>query len=134
MNKMLLLPNLVFRLNCPEFKSASYNRVAYLVDTFGPRLWGSEQLKDATNFMKEELIKEGFENVRLEENKNSLHWVRGKESLTLYSPRKYPTNIPMVGLGKSVGGNVKAEVLVVNSFDDLDKRGNEAKDKIILFN
>jgi carboxypeptidase Q len=121
-------------LNCPEFKSASYNRVAYLVDTFGPRLWGSEPLMDATNFMKEELIKEGFENVRLEENKNSLHWVRGKESLTLYSPRNYPTNIPMIGLGRSVGGNVKAEVLVVNSFDELEIKADEAKNKIVLFN
>ena len=46
--------------SCPEFKSASYNRVAYLVDTFGPRLWGSEPLRDATNFMKEELLKEVF--------------------------------------------------------------------------
>lgn len=120
--------------NNPELKNAAYNRVAYLVDTFGPRLWGSEPLRDATEFMKDELIKEGFENVRLEENKNSLHWVRGKESLTLFSPRKYPTNIPMVGLGKSIGGHVKAELLVLNSFDELEKRQDEVKDKIVLFN
>lgn len=119
---------------CPEFKSDAYNRVAYLVDTFGPRLWGGESLRDATNFMKDELVKEGFENVRLEENKNSLHWVRGKESLTLYSPRKYPTNIPMIGLGRSVSGHVKAEVIVVKSFDELKNRADEAKDKIVLFN
>jgi len=25
----------------PEFKGMSYNRTAYLVDTIGPRLWGS---------------------------------------------------------------------------------------------
>jgi len=121
-------------LNCPEFKSSAYNRVAYLVDTFGPRLWGSEQLKDATIFIRDELTKEGFENIKLEENKQSLHWIRGKERLTLYSPRKYPTNIPMVGLGKSVGGKVKNELVVINSFEELEKRKNEVKDKIVLYN
>lgn len=117
-----------------KFKGSAYNRTAYLVDTFGPRLWGSPALQDAVEFMRDELIKEGFENIKLEENKNSLHWVRGKETLTLFSPRKYPTKIPMVGLGKSIGGNVTGELIVVESFDDLEENKNNIEGKIVLFN
>lgn len=47
-------------------------------------------------------------------------WVRGEESLTLYDPRPFPRDLKVIGLGKSVPGDVKAEVLVVTSFDDLE--------------
>lgn len=40
----------------------------------------------------------------------------------------------MIGLGLANGGNVTAEVLVVDNFTDLDNRQGEAKGKIVLFN
>jgi carboxypeptidase Q len=118
----------------PEVKSAAYNRVAYLVDTFGPRLWGSEALLEASKYMQKQLIHENFEAVSLEENPNSLHWVRGSESLIMLSPRKNPTKIPMVGLGKSIGGNVTGELIIFESFEELEKNASQVSGKIVLFN
>jgi carboxypeptidase Q len=120
--------------NNTDFKHASYKRTAYLVDTYGPRLWGSETLELAINWVRDELIREGFENVRLEEVPNVPKWVRGKEQMTLYSPRPFPSNIPMVGLGKSIGGNVTGEVVVFRSFDELEKNKDQIPGKIVLFN
>lgn len=120
--------------NNTDFKHKAYERTAFLVDTFGPRLWGSETLELAIEHLKKDLIAEGFENVRLEEVPNVPKWVRGQESLTLYDPRPFPSNIPMVGLGKSVGGNVTAEIVMFKSFDEIDKNPELAKDKIVFFN
>ena len=119
--------------NNPLFISSAYNKTAYLVDTFGPRLWGSQPLQDAVEYLKQELIKEGFQNVKLEPNPNSIHWVRGKESLTMLSPRKYATNIPMTGLGKSIGGNVTGELIIFQTFEEIEENKNKTTGKIVLF-
>ena len=120
--------------NNPQFKSSAYLNTAYLVDTFGPRLWGSQSLQDATEYMKNLLLSEGFENVRLEPNYNSTHWVRGNEQLIMLSPRKFPTKIPMVGLGKSIGGNVTSELIIFKSFEEAEKNSEKIFGKIVLFN
>jgi carboxypeptidase Q len=62
------------------------------------------------------------------------HWVRGAESATLVKPRL--DTLHMLGLGGSVGtpaGGLTAPVLVVTSFDDLERRKAEARGKIVLF-
>jgi carboxypeptidase Q len=120
--------------NDTNFKHQSYKRTAYLVDTFGPRLWGSQTLELALQWVRDELIKERFENVRLEEIPNVPRWVRGKESLTMLSPRPFPSPIPMVGLGKSVAGNVTSEVVMFKSFEELEENSSIVKDKIVFFN
>ena len=63
------------------------------------------------------------------------HWVRGKESDTLEAPIQ--KELPMASLGGSVGTpeeGITAEIMLVKSFEDLEKRGSEAKGKIVLFN
>ena len=102
-----------------SYTNASYNRLALIVDSFGPRLWGSLNLERAIDEIYNMMVKEGFENPRKELVPNITHWVRGQERLTLYSPRPSPTKIPMIGLGKSVGGNVTGQVIVVQDFNDL---------------
>lgn len=118
----------------PELHNAAFKRAAYLVDTYGTRLWGSDSLELAIQEMYRQMLAEGFENARLEPVKNITHWVRGREKLILLSPRPYPSEIPMIGLGLSVGGDVTSEVLVVKSFDELEARKDEVKGKIVLFN
>jgi len=81
-----------------------------------------------------EMIEEHFENPRFENVPNTTHWVRGKERLTLFSPRPIPTSLGMIGLGKSVGGNVTGEVIVFRSFEELEKNAALVKGKIVLFN
>jgi hypothetical protein len=79
-------------------------------------------------------VKPELENSRLEAVENITHWVRGKEHLTLFSPRPFPANIPLIGLGLSVGGNITGDVIVVNNLTELQNRGNEVSGKIVLIN
>lgn len=88
------------------WKHSAYDRLAYLTDTYGPRMWGSMALEQAIYEMANMASKAGFENVRLEQVKNFTKWVRGDESLTLFDPRPNPTPLSVIGLGGSVSGYV----------------------------
>ena len=114
--------------------SAAWDRLAYLTDTFGPRFSGSKNLELAIDWILEEMVHDGLQNVRGEPVKVP-HWVRGEETLVLLEPHE--RRLEILGLGGSVGtgpGGVTGEVLVVNSYDDLAARGAEAKGKIVLWN
>ena len=54
----------------------AWERLAFLGDTFGHRLSGSQALEDAITWAVEEMKKDGLENVRAEPVKVP-HWVRG---------------------------------------------------------
>jgi carboxypeptidase Q len=113
--------------------SAAWQKLARLTDTFGPRFSGTESLERAIDWVLAEMKREGLENVRGEEVLVP-RWVRGTESVELVSPRSQ--RLAMLGLGGSIGtpaGGITADVLVVNSFDDLKARATEARGKIVLF-
>jgi carboxypeptidase Q len=113
--------------------TTAYDRLAILTDRFGPRLSGSKPLEDALDWILARMQQDGFANVRGEAAMVP-HWVRGEESATLVSPRT--TALHMIGLGMSVGTppqGITAPVLVVDSFEDLQRRAAEAKGKIVLF-
>jgi carboxypeptidase Q len=112
----------------------AYNRLALLCDKFGPRFSGTTNLEAAIDWVLAEMKKDGLENVHGEEAMIP-HWVRGKESVELLSPR--PQKLAMLGLGGSIATppeGITAEVLVVKSFADLSNHLAEAKGKIVLFN
>ena len=108
-----------------------YQRLGYLCDRIGNRLSGSKGLEKAVAWAEREMRHDGLEGVRAEPVLVP-KWVRGRESATLISPEKRA--LVMLGLGGSVGGRVKAPVLVVESFDELTARAGEAKGKIVCFN
>jgi len=113
--------------------SSAWLKMARLVDTFGPRLAGSEALERAHDWILEEMRRDGLENVHPEPAMVP-HWVRGNESAELVEPRRAP--LPMLGLGGSIGTprrGITAEVLVVGDFDELARRAAEARGKIVLF-
>lgn len=113
--------------------SATYARLAELVDTFGHRLSGSESLERAIDWVLTQMKSDGLDNPHTEPVMVP-HWVRGEESAELVEPRRMV--LPMLGLGGSVGtpaGGITAEVMVVHSFDDLKARGAQARGKIVLF-
>lgn len=113
--------------------SSAYERLTLLVDQFGHRLSGSESLEQAIDWIIEEMRRDGLENVRGQPVQVP-HWVRGEESLEMISPRR--RKLPMLGLGGSIAtprGGIRAEVLVVESFAELEQRAEEARGRIILF-
>jgi len=62
-------------------------------------------------------------------------WVRGQESAEIVEPAHHA--MVMLGLGDSVGTKpegVHGEVLVVDSFEELDAKASAARGRIVLFN
>jgi carboxypeptidase Q len=113
--------------------SAAYGRVGRLVDGFGHRHAGSRSLEAAIDWILAEMRKDGLQNVRGEPVKVT-HWVRGEESAVLVRPRR--DTLSMLGLGGSVGtpkAGITAPVLVVSSFEELERRKADARGKIVLF-
>ncbi|XP_068093798.1 carboxypeptidase Q isoform X2 [Hyperolius riggenbachi] len=115
-------------------QNRSYERLAQFVDTIGNRVSGSENLKKAIKYMYSALQEDKLQNVSLEPVKIP-HWERGEESAVMMQPRK--KKLAILGLGGSVGTppeGVLAEVIVVTSFNELQKRAQEAKGKIVVYN
>ncbi|MDZ7773701.1 MAG: M28 family metallopeptidase [Balneolaceae bacterium] len=111
----------------------SFEELTWFGDHFGPRFSGSESLERSIDWIVEEMRADGFDRVWTQEVMVP-HWVRGEESAALLAPRE--KDLPMLGLGGSVGtpeGGIRAEVLVVESFEDLKARSDEAGGKIVLY-
>ena len=114
--------------------STAWERAAYVGDTFGHRLSGSAALKATVDWAVETMRADGLENVRAQPVTVPV-WVRGAESATLVLPTG-DRDLPMLGLGGSVAtppGGVEAEVLVVDSFEDLEAQADEAAGRLVLF-
>jgi Zn-dependent M28 family amino/carboxypeptidase len=116
------------------------NELQHLTENIGPRLSGSPQARKAVDYVAAEMRSLGAE-VTLEKTKVP-HWVRGAETGELTAwPGMAPSTtqkIVLTALGGSVATPVDgltAEVVVVNSFDDLKGLAPDAlKGKILLFN
>jgi carboxypeptidase Q len=111
----------------------AWERLAELTDTFGARLTGSDNLNRAILWAVETMKKDGLENVRTE-RVMAPKWVRGAESAEIVDPPHHP--IPVLGLGGSVAtppDGLEADVLVVSSMEDLQRRSAEAKGRIVLY-
>ena len=114
--------------------TSAYNRLAYLCDTFGPRLSGTQNLENAIDWILKELEKDSLSNVHGEKVKVP-SWVRGKESARLIKP--FAKDLSILGLGGSIGtrrAGIRGEVIVVDSFEELDERKEEVKGKFVLYN
>jgi carboxypeptidase Q len=112
----------------------AWRRLAYLTDTFGSRLSGSAGLAAAIDWAVQEMQKDDLEAVR-KDGVMVPRWVRGRESLEMVQPQ--PHSLPMLGLGMSVAtppDGIEADLMVVDSFVELERRSIEAQGKIVLFN
>jgi Iap family predicted aminopeptidase len=112
-----------------------YDKLSYLCDRIGNRLAGSPSLDKAIAWAAVQMKKDGLENVVTPRVK-APHWVRGRESASIFEPVDRP--LTMLGLGGSVATpkkGITAQVIPVASFDELEKRGRaEVEGKIVLFN
>ncbi len=114
--------------------SSAWEQLAFMCDTYGPRLCGSEGLEKSLDFMYEQMKKDGLQKVRKEEVMVP-KWVRGNEYCQMLKPRNL--KLHMLGLGGSVAtptDGITSEVVVVKSFDELELRKDEIKGKIVLYN
>lgn len=118
----------------------AYKQTAYLCNNIGPRLSGSPQAQAAVEYVAAEMRKLGLE-VKLEKI-TVPHWVRGIETgeLTEYKGQAKGTTqkIVLTALGGSVATpkeGIKAEVVVVENFEQLEALGREkVAGKIVFYN
>jgi hypothetical protein len=121
---------------------ASYalTELRHLTDNIGPRPSGSPQAQQAVEYIAAEMRALGAQ-VQLEKTIVP-HWVRGVETGEVLSwPGQTPGTTQKIvltalgGSGATPAEGLQAEVLVVNSFDELKLLPvNAAKGKILLFN
>ncbi|XP_037088945.1 carboxypeptidase Q-like [Pollicipes pollicipes] len=124
-------------LNEQQHRHAAYDGLDDFVERFGARPSGSDELEDAIDFMEQTARQDGFR-VRTEEVMVP-HWVRGEETLLMLRPRRKSMSI--LGLGTTIGtqqypaGVLKAEAVVFNSFEEMEKAGKaKVSGKIVVFN
>ncbi|MBS1858326.1 MAG: M20/M25/M40 family metallo-hydrolase [Acidobacteria bacterium] len=112
-----------------------YERLTYLCYRIGSRLSGSPGLERAIAWSAEQMKAAGLSNVRTIPAKVP-HWVRGAESGRIVAPFDRPLH--MLGLGMSIGtppGGITADVVAVNSFDELAQLGRDRiAGKIVVYN
>jgi len=111
----------------------AYDNLRHLTKKIGGRLAGSPQMTMAEQWGEQVMRSSGADRVIMQECKVP-HWVRGGEDKAEVTGGK---KLDVVALGNSMGSGkkgVKAEVLLVNSYDDLEKKRDEVKDKIVFYN
>jgi len=118
----------------------AFHQVAHLTENIGPRPVGSPQAQAAIEYVAGEMRKLGLD-VHLEPVQ-ARHWIRGAETAELVEyPGQAPGTTQKIVL-TALGGNhptppegITAEVVVANSFADLDRQGRQnVAGKIVLYN
>jgi Zn-dependent M28 family amino/carboxypeptidase len=118
----------------------AYVQLAHLCNNIGPRLSGSAQAQQAVHYIEAEMRRLGLD-VHLEKVMVP-HWVRGVETgeLVKFTGQAPGTTqkVVLTALGGSVAtgaDGLTAEVVVVDSFDELHSLGREkVNGKMVLFN
>lgn len=113
----------------------TFERLAYMCDTFGPRFSGTPALEAALSWIAATAAADGF--VVTPQPVAVPVWSRGAEYAQLRSPRN--KTLHFLGLGGSPGSNgteIVAPVLVVRSYAELLARNatGQARGKIVVFN
>lgn len=116
-----------------------YSNLDYLSNKIGGRLSGSPQAEQAVVWAKKAMYEAGADTVILQPCMVP-HWVRGKKEKCILksSVQKKKTGLPCIALGSSVGTGpkgIKAKVIEITSFEDLQARGaKEVQGKIVFYN
>ncbi len=120
-------------------ESKCYSNLEYLATKIGGRLSGSANAEKAVYWAKQALYAAGADTVYLQPCMVP-HWERGaKEKCKLSSAKlKKSQELSIITLGSSVctpPQGLKAKVIAVNSFEELDKLGEaKIKGKIVFYN
>ena len=124
----------------------AYNNLHYLTKQIGARLAGSPGMAKAEQWGFKLMQESGAEKTRLQECMVP-HWVRGgkdeagvlsfQSSANGVGSNKMTRKLDIVALGNSVGTGLKGvvdNVVLVNSFEDLEKKKDLVNGKIVFYN
>lgn len=120
-------------------QSKCYSNLEYLATKIGGRLSGSKNAEKAVYWAKKALYEAGADTVYLQPCMVP-HWERGaKEKCKVNSAKlKKNKDLSLITLGSSVctpAAGLTAKVIAVNSFEELEKLGEEKiKGKIVFYN
>ncbi|HRX93642.1 MAG TPA: M20/M25/M40 family metallo-hydrolase [Chitinophagaceae bacterium] len=113
-----------------------YDNLRVLTKDIGGRLAGSPGMVKAERWGIDLMKESGAENAWLQECMVP-HWVRGGIDEAVMHNNGKGTKLDVVALGNSMGTGKKglrADVLEVGSFEELDAKADKAKGKIIFYN
>lgn len=116
--------------------SKAYSNLHTLTKTVGPRLSGSPQTYTSEKWAQEALKQAGAERVYLQKAMIP-HWVRAGNAQAALVWGKNRQNLAVIALGNSVStpaGGITAPVILIHDFDELEKRKNEIKGRIVFYN
>jgi hypothetical protein len=132
--------NLIAARDAALASDYAWRQLAYLTENIGPRLTASPQAEAAVQHVAEELRGLGLE-VKLEPVQVP-HWVRGAETAELVAWPGQPAGTrqkivvtALYGGSASPVEGITADVVVVNSFEELKQLGRDRiAGRIVLFN
>jgi len=118
----------------------AYENLHQLTKQIGGRLAGSPAMVKAENWGLKLMKESGADNAWMQECMVP-HWVRGgADKAIAYTGKKQKAqtkSLDVLALGNSIGSGpmgVKGDVILVNSFEDLEKRKDEVNGKIVFYN
>lgn len=118
----------------------AYENLRYLTKQIGGRLAGSPQMVKAEQWGLKTMQESGADKAWMQECLVP-HWVRGgKDYASTNAPfgkLSYIKTLDVIALGNSIGTGKKGitrEVLLISSFDELEKKKDEIKGKIVFYN
>lgn len=117
-------------------RHSTYNELALFCDTFGPRLSGSDSLRNAIQHMEKKMR----DDSKLKTSKEKAmipKWEVNDQWAEMVEPVRHRMSI--LALGMSLGTNnrtLEAEAVVVRSFDELNRLGasGQISGKIVVYN
>ncbi|MEJ7914242.1 MAG: M20/M25/M40 family metallo-hydrolase, partial [Chitinophagaceae bacterium] len=115
--------------------SQAYNNLRVLTKTIGGRLAGSPQMVKAEQWGLAALKAAGSPDAYMQECMVP-HWIRGGKDVAKATYGSSSKTLDVVALGNSTGTMkpLKAPVLLIRNFEELERRKDEVKGKIVFYN
>jgi carboxypeptidase Q len=115
--------------------SEAMPNLEYLSDNIGPRLTGSQQLKQANDWTADQMKKYGLVNVHLEPWMIAHSWTRGTAKARVVAPTEHALTIASAGWAPGTPGAVRGPVVYVDakSKEDLAKFRRKLKGAVVIY-
>jgi Zn-dependent M28 family amino/carboxypeptidase len=115
-------------------RSRAMELTSYLTDVYGPRLTGSPEMKEATDWAVKTLKEWGLANVHVEGWQFGRGWQNHRISAMAVSPRAYPLIAYAKAWTPGTNGAVTAEAVLayIQNDNDFDKFRGKLRGKFVL--